>query len=115
MSKGNGWLPMPPEFNFHNACTDRCDAAQGPCACGAWHELEEWPDDVQKVIVQPINKSDAVRRWCGERCPIPWKWDGRDWYRLRDTVSVEHLATRPTFIPTPRFCDQCGTKKPLDE
>lgn len=27
----------------HNACTDACDMIQGPCACGAWHYLdEEW-------------------------------------------------------------------------
>lgn len=25
----------------HNACTDPCDMLQGPCACGAYHSLDE--------------------------------------------------------------------------
>ncbi len=30
----------PPRYN---ACTDPCDMINGPCACGAWHCLdEEW-------------------------------------------------------------------------
>ena len=28
----------PPHYN---ACTDRCDIINGPCACGSWHKLEE--------------------------------------------------------------------------
>ncbi len=27
---------------FYNACSDACDMLVGPCACGAWHTLEDW-------------------------------------------------------------------------
>jgi hypothetical protein len=25
-----------------NANTEPCDMLQGPCCCGAWHDLNEW-------------------------------------------------------------------------
>jgi hypothetical protein len=25
--------------NIHNACNEPCDVVDGPCACGAWHNL----------------------------------------------------------------------------
>ncbi len=35
-------IAMPGQIVTHNACTDRCDMAFGPCVCGAWHNLDEW-------------------------------------------------------------------------
>lgn len=30
----------PPHYN---ACNEPCDMIEGPCCCGAWHDLdEEW-------------------------------------------------------------------------
>ena len=43
-------LFMPEKFFFRNACTERCDIAEGPCACGAWHKLEDWPKEVQECL-----------------------------------------------------------------
>ena len=31
------------EEHYFNACTDPCDNADGPCACGAWHKPEDFP------------------------------------------------------------------------
>lgn len=44
----NGLVPFPTtEPSHHNACNDPCDMLVGPCACGAWHSVEEqWVRDV---------------------------------------------------------------------
>ena len=38
-----GNLTMVPEDwpPHYNACTDPCDVIEGPCVCGAWHNLSE--------------------------------------------------------------------------
>ncbi len=43
--------PMPDEFKgkFYNSNIP-CDMAIGACACGAWHEIKEWPKEVQDSI-----------------------------------------------------------------
>ena len=40
----NKIIPMPEELigKFFNACTEPCDIINGPCACGAWHDIEDW-------------------------------------------------------------------------
>ena len=51
MSNENGLQEMPDEYigSFRNGgCTDYCDMLSGPCACGAWHHWEDWPEEVQK-------------------------------------------------------------------
>ena len=35
---------LPDSIKVHNASTDRCDVADGPCACGAWHHIVDWPN-----------------------------------------------------------------------
>jgi hypothetical protein len=35
-----GWPEHWPKY--HNACNEPCDMISGPCACGAWHKLDEW-------------------------------------------------------------------------
>lgn len=39
---------VPPHWpKRHNACTDPCDVISGPCACGAWHNLDEpWVEEL---------------------------------------------------------------------
>jgi hypothetical protein len=35
-------LPIPDHWPPHyNANTSPCDIIQGPCACGAWHQLDD--------------------------------------------------------------------------
>lgn len=40
----NGLLDWPDEWTerVYNACNEPCDVLIGPCACGAWHHLEDW-------------------------------------------------------------------------
>lgn len=44
-----GWPSHWPKQN--NACTDTCDMLCGPCACGAWHQLEEFPELIEQYGV----------------------------------------------------------------
>ena len=34
----NDWCGLPSEWRFFNGSNERCDAAVGPCSCGAWHD-----------------------------------------------------------------------------
>lgn len=34
----NDWCGLPEEWRFFNGSNERCDAAIGPCSCGAWHD-----------------------------------------------------------------------------
>lgn len=47
----NGLKPMPSEKigkYFNGQCPDACDMVEGPCACGAWHHLSQWPKEIQQ-------------------------------------------------------------------
>jgi len=48
--KDSGMIPMPEQFQgkFFNASSDACDFVVGPCACGAWHEIEDWLERLQE-------------------------------------------------------------------
>lgn len=43
-------VEMPQTVQIRNASTERCDMAQGPCACGAWHALTDWPEPIAEAI-----------------------------------------------------------------
>ena len=48
----SGLLPWPDDWldYRYNACNDPCDMLIGPCACGAWHTVDEkW---VQKKLLE---------------------------------------------------------------
>ncbi len=49
----------------YNACTDPCDMLQGPCACGAWHHLEEWI-----ITRKKLTKDGWVNPVQPVRCPF---------------------------------------------
>jgi hypothetical protein len=49
-AKSEPLIPMPASLDLHNANHERCDMAQGPCACGAWHRLEDWPEVVRQEV-----------------------------------------------------------------
>jgi len=50
----NGLMSMPKEWlgHFWNACTEPCDMLIGPCACGAWHHLHEWPHRIRTAVIR---------------------------------------------------------------
>jgi hypothetical protein len=58
----NNLASMPKEYlgKFYNACTDPCDMLQGPCACGAWHHQEEWPDKIQLEVFGNISDKQTI-------------------------------------------------------
>lgn len=58
----NGLASMPAEYigQFRNACTDPCDMLQGPCACGATHHQEEWPNDLQMEVFGNISSKESI-------------------------------------------------------
>jgi len=66
----NGLANMPIKFigEFWNACTDPCDMLSGPCACGAWHQQEEWPDDIQEIVFGFVSdKATVCKRTRGRK------------------------------------------------
>ncbi len=48
------FVVMPSKFKFYNngSVRETCDMAQGPCCCGAWHTLGEWPIGVSVEIAK---------------------------------------------------------------
>ena len=50
-------IPMPEGIDMHNGGHARCDMADGPCACGAWHHLTDWPPEVRAAIDAAIPSS----------------------------------------------------------
>ncbi|KKM77042.1 hypothetical protein LCGC14_1374100 [marine sediment metagenome] len=52
MEKDNGLIVMPERFRekFFSVCTEPCDFIEGPCACGTWHKLKDWPEEVRESI-----------------------------------------------------------------
>jgi hypothetical protein len=57
----NGFASMPIEHigKFYNACTDPCDMLSGPCACGAGHGQQEWPDWLQLEVFGFVSDKDS--------------------------------------------------------
>jgi hypothetical protein len=56
----NGFIVMPSIVNVRNACTERCDMFEGPCACGAWHHEKDWPDRIQEIVKFELNKLELI-------------------------------------------------------
>lgn len=52
-------MPEPYLGKFFNACTEPCDMLQGPCACGAYHTQEEWPDNIQREVFGSIKQNEG--------------------------------------------------------
>lgn len=47
-------IPMPERLTITQCgSNDQCDMLQGPCACGAWHNLNDWPEDVRSLAPNP--------------------------------------------------------------
>ena len=42
-------IPLPRTVETYNAAV-RCDMAQGPSSCGAWHKIEDWSPEVLAEI-----------------------------------------------------------------
>ena len=61
----NGLANMPIEYvgKFYNIHTYPCDMLSGPCACGAWHNQEEWPDWLQLEVFGFVSdKDNSIKR-----------------------------------------------------
>ena len=58
----NGLASMPSEYigSYYNGCSDPCDMLSGPCACGATHHQEEWPDDLQMQVFGSISSKATI-------------------------------------------------------
>jgi hypothetical protein len=39
-----GWPKELERVSLFNACNEKCDMLIGPCACGAWHQPDDWTD-----------------------------------------------------------------------
>ena len=49
-------IPLPLRFvgkvRLNHGGNYKCDFADGPCACGAWHRWRDWPEEVQKALLK---------------------------------------------------------------
>jgi len=54
-------ISMPLNANSHNACNERCDMADGPCACGGWHTIDETLQRLVDLGVVVTKERDEVR------------------------------------------------------
>lgn len=43
------WIAMPGDIPMSEAGASRHDMLVGPCGCGAWHSLSDWPKEVQAL------------------------------------------------------------------
>ena len=55
-------MVMPENVNLYNACTERCDVANGPCACGAWHNAQETMQRLADELAAAKAESDEASR-----------------------------------------------------
>jgi hypothetical protein len=54
------FFAMPESVHYHNGTNQRCDALSGPCACGAWHKLDEWR--MRMIEGRPVFDHEAAQR-----------------------------------------------------
>ena len=50
LKEPSGFIIMPLNINVYNANNERCDMAEGPCSCGAWHHIIDWNNDIRNQI-----------------------------------------------------------------
>lgn len=53
-------VAMPTGIDHHNADSHRCDMAVGPCSCGAWHSIADWPAKIQAAIRRAMKAGRCV-------------------------------------------------------
>jgi len=90
---GSGLVPMPAQFGTHPH-----DMAIGPCACGATHQLSDWPEEVQAIL--KTNQESEVKTCPSSVQPVAapeWREmvdapkDG-SWIEGRDEGFVSHTV-----------------------
>lgn len=42
-------VTMPANLSIYNGCSERCDMLVGACACGAWHEANDWDGKIGNI------------------------------------------------------------------
>ncbi len=50
--KSTIFIEMPKDIKARNASSDFCDMAEGPCSCGAWHKMSDWPMEMRQGIIE---------------------------------------------------------------
>lgn len=102
-------IPMPHDINLWNACNERCDMADGPCACGAWHGLSDWRHRASKLsgwMPQRAEIAKLVTRL--EELPMSkgnehnWVW-GEGWHCQKCGMSARHGGHEECKAPTHGF------------
>ena len=46
----NWVIQMPLGITQYNGNNEPCDALVGPCSCGAWHQMSDWPEELLDYI-----------------------------------------------------------------
>ncbi len=105
-------IVMPDGIVVHNASHESCDMAEGPCCCGAWHHLNDWPEpirsEIRKVMVSDKKRLDCleennakVEPRFGDSDWIGIFWKGRDTggHSIREAIDAAieedpHLSPR---------------------
>lgn len=81
---------LPDSLDLRNG-GQRCDLITGPCACGAWHRLEEMPWRLQNQLRQ----SAPVEAWRDLDVTRPVESDGDEYGRILCRWSDEEIRTWP--------------------
>lgn len=76
-----GWIQWPKHWPKHIAAhyNHPCDVADGPCACGAWHQKDEWktyiqlygPHDCERLQTVPKAKGESPAPAMSEATRLP--------------------------------------------
>ncbi len=52
-----------PKFlpKFYRINSEPCDMMEGPCACGTWHTLKDWPDEEVKIAMKEFKTKTTIK------------------------------------------------------
>lgn len=68
-------IPLPEGLDFRNPWPTQCDMLEGPCACGAWHRIEDLKFRIENQFYAPsarlINAAGAALLSKSPASPIP--------------------------------------------
>lgn len=57
----NDFVGYPEHWPVYRNPSVICDMLQGPCACGAWHTLDEWKDRINWKEIFKNNEKTATK------------------------------------------------------
>lgn len=62
----NGMIPMPEDRignHYNGGTTEPCDMYIGPCSCGAWHHVRDWPENVKAELLTSCCCGDDLEKY----------------------------------------------------